>query len=246
MIQSPFLRAVLVLALLSFGAFCLQIGWSEGGSGTWLLLVLALASVTFAIGLAFPGRRRIALRLVAAGVVVLYLVYFGAEFVSLLRGTAQQTRIGQPSALMAGAGLLVWGVPLLIYTLSGRTGREHAVAAAIAGDRSGTLRDRQTIDALVRAGADLQLPTNVRFYLELPTKGHANSAATIAERENFRVELSSPLTDDAPWICCIEQELAPTWDNVRAARARFEELAAALGGTVDGWEAAVRSRSTDS
>jgi Regulator of ribonuclease activity B len=240
MIQSPFLRTILVVALLAFAAFCVQVAWTEGGQGTWLLVVLALGSVTVAVGLVFPGRRRIALRLVAACVVIVYLIYFGAELFSLLRGTAQPIRLGQPSAIMAGLGILIWGVPLLIYSLSGRTLGEHAAEAAIAADRTGAIRDRQTIDALVRAGADLELPTEVRFYLELPTEGHARSVANVGEREGFSVEFSSPQADDILWTCCLGQQLAPTWDNIRRARARFEELASALGGTVDGWEAAVR------
>ena len=246
MFTSPTLRAVLVLSLLAFTAFCLQVAWTEGGQGTWLLIVMALVAATFAVGLIVPGRRRIVLRLVAGAVVLGYVIYFGAELVALLRGDAQPLRLGGPSALMAGVGLLVWGVPLLIYTLSGRTPRENAVQAAIAADHDFALRDWQTLAALQEAGADLKVPTNVRFYLVVPSEGHTRSVANVAEREGFRVEVYPPASADAPWTCCVSQELAPTWENVRRARARLTELASAMSGTVDGWEAAVQSGPSDS
>lgn len=241
MISSPTLRAVLVLALLAFAAFCLQIAWTEGGKGTWILLVLALGAVTFAVGLILPGRHRIALRVLAGAVVVAYVVYFGIELTALLRGDAQPPRIGGPSALMAGFGILLWGVPLLVYSLSGRTPRENATQAAIAADHDFALRDQQTLAALVEAGSDLEIPTEVRFYLAVSSEEHARSVANVAAREGFVVEVYPPAAPTAVWTCCVVQELAPTWENIRRARARFTELAAAMGGEVDGWEAAVRS-----
>jgi len=240
-LSSPTLRAILALALLAFAAFCLQIAWTEGGPGTWLLIVMALVSVTFVVGLVVPCRQRIALRLVAGAVVLGYVAYFGMELVALFRGETQSLRVGGPSALMAGVGLLVWGVPLLVYTLSGRTPRENAAQAAIAADHDFALRDWQTLSALQEAGADLRVPTRVRFYLEVPSEGHTRSVANVAEREGFSVEVHPPASVDAPWTCCVSRELAPTWENIRRARARLTELASAMGGTLDGWEAAVQS-----
>jgi hypothetical protein len=244
MISSPTLRAVLAIALVAFAAFCLQLAWTEGGPGTWVLIVLALGAVTFAVGLIVPGRRRIALRLVAGVVVIGYLVYFGAELAALLRGGSQPLRVGGPSAMMAGVGVLVWGVPLLVYTLSGRTPREHAIRAAIAADHDFVLRDRLALAALERAGADLELPTEVRFHLDLPGEAHARSVANVAEREGLGVEVYAPEDPSGPWTCCVSDTMRPTWENIRGLRARLTELASAMGGEVEGWEALARSDSS--
>ena len=240
MIQSPLLRAVLVLALLAFAAFGLSTAWTEGGEGTALLVGISLAALTFAVGLVFPGRRRIALRLVAGAVVAMYLVYLGGELWGLLRGEAQAVRIGRPSALMAGVGVLIWGIPLLVYTLSGRTLRENAEQAALASDVTYALRDRRTLDALVEAGADLDLVTEVRFYVNAPTAGHARSLENVLARRGLAVEVLIPdgARDEA--TCVVIQEMAPSWDNIRETRQWLTEVATQLGSTVDGWEAVVR------
>jgi hypothetical protein len=240
-IQSPVLRAVLVLALLAFAAFCLFSVWTEGGQGSALLVGLSLLALTFAVGLVFPGRRRIALRLVAASVVALYLAYLGVELWQMLRGEAQEVQIGQPSALMAGVGVLVWGIPLLIYSLSGRTPRENAEQAALAADVTYALRDRRTLDALERAGADLDLATEVRFYIAAPTPGHARSLENVLARRGCVIEALDPVDAGEGAACVVTQEMVPSWENVRETRQWLTEVATQLGCSVDGWEAAVRS-----
>jgi hypothetical protein len=240
-IQSPVLRAVLVLALLAFAAFCLFTVWTEGGPGSALLVGLSLLALTFAVGLVFPGRRRIALRLVAASVVTLFLVYLGVELWQLVRGGAQELRTGQPSALMAGVGVLIWGIPLLIYTLSGRTPRENAEQAALAADVTYALRDRRTLDALAKAGADLDLATEVRFYIEAPTAAHARSLENVLTRRGCVVEVLVPGFEDEEATCVVVREMVPSWENIRATREWLTDVATQLGSTVEGWEAGVRS-----
>jgi hypothetical protein len=104
--------------------------------------------------------------------------------------------------------------------------------------------DRETLDALEAAGADLSLPTETIFHLVFPTEAHARSAESVAAREGYRVQSYVAGDGATEWICCITQELVPEWENIRGARSRFTELANALGGHVDGWEAAVRRNGT--
>jgi hypothetical protein len=240
-IQSPVLRTVLVLALLSFAAFCLFSVWTEGGQGSALLAGLSLLAILFAVGLVFPGRRRIALRLVAGAAVAFCLVNFGIELWALFHGEAQEIRIGQPSAVMALIGVLVWGVPLVVYTLSGRSARERAEEAALAADVTYALRDRRAIDALAKAGADLDLPTEVRFYVDAPTIGHARSLENVLARQGCAVEVLDPVDASEGATCVVTQEMVPSWENIRQTREWLTDVATQLGGTVDGWEALVRS-----
>jgi hypothetical protein len=79
---------------------------SAAVAGFMLLLVL---------GLVAPNRFVVALRVAAGMVALLYFGYFLTYVASLLRGERQEIRVGQPSALMAGIGLLIYGVPALIF-----------------------------------------------------------------------------------------------------------------------------------
>lgn len=199
-------------------------------------IVLGLLAVTFAVGLLFPGRRRIALRVVAGAVVLLYIIYFDAELVALLRGEPQKFQPGRPSALMAGFGILMWAIPLFIYTVTGRTRGERRWADLVAQDTSWAVRDRLALERLVKRGADLSLETDVRFYLVVASEQHARSAENIVLREGYSIEIFAPKNSAAQWICCVSQRAVPSWENIRAARERFTSLASALGGVVAGWE----------
>jgi MFS family permease len=246
MIESRFLRAVLVAALLGFVAL-LVAGWSPDDTPTARAVGvgLVLLALTFAVGVIAPGRRRLALRIVAGVVVAFYLAYFGTYAWRLARGEPQPFVFGQPSALMAGIGLLVWGVPLLVYALSGRTLREHAAdeaaVKALAADPTGELLDQHTLDALTDEGADLALETDVQLFLLFPGEGHARSAQSVVQREGHVGDVLAPDEPDTPWVLAVHRRFVPTLENVRAARARYTSLATELGGTFDGWEAAVRA-----
>lgn len=246
MIESRFLRAVLVAALLGFVAL-LVAGWSPDDAPTARAAGIGLVflALTFAAGIVVPGRRRLALRVVAGVVVAFYLAYFATYAWRLARGEPQPFELGRPSALMAGIGLLVWGVPLLVYALSGRTPREHAAdeaaVKALVADPTGETLDRHTLDALVDEGADLALETDVQLFLLFPEEGHARSAQSVVQREGHVGDVLAPDEPGTPWVLAVHRRLVPTLENVRAARARYTSLATELGGTFDGWEAAVRA-----
>ena len=245
MIESRFLRIVLVVAVLGFAALLLA-GRSpdDTPAARAVSTGLVLLALTFVVGLVMPGRRRIALRVVAGLVVAFYLAYFAIYAWRLVQGEPQPFGLGTPSALMAGLGLLVWGVPLLVYALSGRTLREHAAAEAaaraIAADPTGEMLDRHTLDALVAEGADLALETDVQLFLLFPTEAHARSAQSVVQREGHVGDVLAPDEPDQSWVLAVHRMLVPSLENVRAARARYTSLATELGGTFDGWEAALR------
>ena len=119
MIKSVVLRTFLVLALAGL-TWMLLAGWATDSPRDRLMEASISAVVALgAIGIALPARAAWALRFVAGIVGVVYLLYFGAELWSLVSGQRQILRLGEPSATMAGLGLLFIGLPLLVFALSG-------------------------------------------------------------------------------------------------------------------------------
>jgi hypothetical protein len=99
--------------------------------------------------------------------------------------------------------------------------------------------DEQTLAALRAAGADLSKPTEVNFYLYLPTEGHAHSVAGVARREGYAADVQPPTEGYTTWLCRLTRIMPPHAAEIARATARLEALATSLGGEYDGWEAAV-------
>jgi hypothetical protein len=99
--------------------------------------------------------------------------------------------------------------------------------------------DERTLAALAEAGSDLSKPTEVNFYLYLPTEGHARSAADVAQNEGYSAEVRPPLEGYTTWLCLLSRVMIPRRADLEGARRRLEALAESLGGEFDGWEAAV-------
>lgn len=112
-------RWLLVVVLLLF-TWMMLAGWETDPPRTRAFSATAAAlMLLLGAGLAAPRRLVVALRIVAGAIALLYLAYFVVEVVRLLRGEAQPFRLGEPSALMAGLGLLVFGVPAIVFALGG-------------------------------------------------------------------------------------------------------------------------------
>ena len=98
--------------------------------------------------------------------------------------------------------------------------------------------DRQTLDALRNAGADLTRPTEVNFYLYFPTQAAATNAAAQAQTPELPARVM-PGADGKAWLCFVSGTMVPTELAIRAASTRLQAVATALGGEYDGWEAAI-------
>jgi len=114
-------RYILAAVLVLFSWMVLS-GW-DGDSRKVRAVDAALAAfmLLLALGVLAPRRLNVALRIVAAMVAVGYFAYFCGEVWALINGEHQVIRLGGPSALMAGVGMLIFGVPALIYALGGVT-----------------------------------------------------------------------------------------------------------------------------
>lgn len=112
-------RLIVIIALVGF-AWIVNTGWAvstpvQRTAG----IVLGGVALLLAAGLAFPQRGRAARRVVAGLIALVYLVYFVTELAKLIAGEPQPLGAGRTSALMAGVGLLFWGIPMLVYALGG-------------------------------------------------------------------------------------------------------------------------------
>jgi hypothetical protein len=112
-----FLAAVLVLF-----TWMVLSGWeSDSTRARAISGVIAAFMIVLAAGRVAPTRLRIALRVVAGVVALTYGWYFCSELVALVGGESQPIRLGMPSAVMAGVGFIVLGVPALVFALGGVT-----------------------------------------------------------------------------------------------------------------------------
>jgi hypothetical protein len=110
-----------IIAFLLLFAWMSLYGWSSDTNAQrgfeigFVAFMLALA-----LGLAAPARFLWALRLVAGTVAAGYLAYFVFEVVKLLGGEKQPFSINNPNATAAGFGLLIYGVPALVFALGAK------------------------------------------------------------------------------------------------------------------------------
>ena len=99
--------------------------------------------------------------------------------------------------------------------------------------------DLQTLEAMKSHGANLLKPTEVNFYLYLPSQDAAEQAVAEARRSGYVAEVRSPLPGYETWLCFATRDMVPSIGAIELARVGFEALAARLGGDFDGWEAAI-------
>lgn len=104
--------------------------------------------------------------------------------------------------------------------------------------------DAQILEQLVRLGANLSEPRDVRHYLYLPTEEAAEHAASELRNEGYQVE-ARPSADAAsnppnPWLVLATKDAIVNSETVAAARDRFGQLASEGNGEYDGWEAAAK------
>jgi len=98
--------------------------------------------------------------------------------------------------------------------------------------------DGQVLRELQAAGANLQKPTHMLFYIYASTEAGANRIAQATTTLQLQAEVR-PAALGSGWLCLVQGRMVPSLDMLKDYRIRFEALAAAEGGEYDGWEAAV-------
>jgi len=99
--------------------------------------------------------------------------------------------------------------------------------------------DRQTLNAMTAHGADLSKPTEVNFYLYLPTRAAAEAAVEEVRRSGYVAEVRPPLPGYDTWLCFAIRDMLTSPEAIDLARVGFEALAQRFNGEFDGWEAAI-------
>jgi regulator of RNase E activity RraB len=97
--------------------------------------------------------------------------------------------------------------------------------------------DRQVIEALRQAGADLSQPRDVRHYLYVPNEKIATLLGPRIEQIGFTVD-TRPEAEGSRWLILISGTAMVTAEEIASFRKTFEALAEKAGGEYDGWEAA--------
>lgn len=93
--------------------------------------------------------------------------------------------------------------------------------------------DEATLQAMLRAGADLTKETEVIFYLYFPTRALAERAAESIRNPTFIPEVKDTL-------CEVTARIVPSLNTIRDASVRFHAVAATWHGEYDGWVAEVQ------
>ena len=98
---------------------------------------------------------------------------------------------------------------------------------------------KEVLQQLRDNGSDLAKPHDFEFYLYLPTRTLAAKASDKIRESGFSAgEVSRSAPGDA-WLCVAKKTLVPEKADL-ADHARFvEQIADALGGEFDGWEAEI-------
>ena len=98
--------------------------------------------------------------------------------------------------------------------------------------------DRQTLQALANAGANLTKETEVNAYIYFQDQGAADKAARQASTPEMPASVMRA-ADDSGWLCLVTGHMIPSENGIRALSVRLKAVADTLGGEYDGWEAAV-------
>jgi hypothetical protein len=213
--------------------------WSAG---------LAAFMLVGSFGVLAPTRFRIALRVIAGATAVGYIAYFVSELAALLNGQPQQFRIGQPSVLMAGLGLIVYAVPCLVYAIGiERTGilrifdwtRRIGMAADEHAPASQEQKDRVTLAAMLEAGADLTKDTEILFFVYTRTEGKAEHFAASERMDGWDCKVHPPIQGTTDWLVILRTHAVPSVERISGFTQRFRRRELTDGVHFDGWEAAV-------
>ena len=130
---------------------------------------------------------------------------------------------------------VIVAVALLAYLRPRPTGIKLAKVSGGIGSLEG---DRQVLDQMRQAGADLSKPTEVNFYLYFKDRAAAERALPEASDGALTASVQ-PVANSDSWLCLVSGTLVPDEAVIHATVVRLLGLAQRYGGDYDGWEAAI-------
>jgi hypothetical protein len=99
--------------------------------------------------------------------------------------------------------------------------------------------ENAVLDQLRASGSDTTKPHNFEFYIYLPSQVAANEAAGKILQSGFTGAEVSASGCGASWLCLAKKTLIPDETNLADHARFFMQVAAALNGEFDGWEAEI-------
>src|SRR5437868_3138889 len=98
---------------------------------------------------------------------------------------------------------------------------------------------QEVLEQLRESGSDVTKPHDFEFYLYVPTKPYAEKAADKIRTSGFSAAEVSRAASGSGWLCLARKTIIPDQADL-SDHARFlEQVAVALGGEFDGWEAGI-------
>ena len=97
----------------------------------------------------------------------------------------------------------------------------------------------EVLEQLRESGSDLTKPHAFEFYIYVPTQDYANKAAQKIRNSGYSSAEVSRAASGSGWLCLARKTIIPEQADL-SDHARFlEQVAAAVGGEFDGWEAEI-------
>jgi len=96
--------------------------------------------------------------------------------------------------------------------------------------------DRDVLQRLRQDGSDLSQPHSVEFFLHFPTREVALRIADVVSADGFKASIG-PGGGSTYHILLAAKEMVPVASEIAVIGMRFAGLAAAEGGTYEGWTA---------
>ncbi|MDH7453707.1 ribonuclease E inhibitor RraB [Luteimonas composti] len=100
-------------------------------------------------------------------------------------------------------------------------------------------QDARVIENLISAGSDISKPHNIDFFMFMPSKSKAKSAAAEMEKLGYTIASIDRDAGQSQWQIHAIRVMAPQLDAMTATTRTLESVAAKHGGDYDGWGASV-------
>ena len=98
---------------------------------------------------------------------------------------------------------------------------------------------QEVLEQLRESGSDLTKPHNFEFYFYVPTEADADKAVEKIRSSGFSTAEVSRAASGSGWLCLARKTIIPDQADL-SDHARFlEQVAAAVRGEFDGWEAEI-------
>jgi rhodanese-related sulfurtransferase len=147
---------------------------------------------------------------------------------------------------IALAFVLAFGIAPLYGCARLSNGSQNSYENLQSNPKQSDDQNDQAVLAQLRAkGSDLSKPTDVAFYLYIPARRDADSAAQVLRNSGYTAEVQEPLgklsdgTYESRYSVVAHIQEVPSMHNLKMNRALYKSLAQRYKGLYDGWEAAI-------